>query len=579
MHKTIVAKISALAIVSAFLAIVFFAGVFASQIAFRDPDTCWILALGKWIVDSHSLPSVDPFSSNLSSYVKVSTGPLIQYQWLIESAFYFVWTYGKEVALLLLVSTVCIFAFAVVPFLLLSAAPFSLSSILIIVFGLYATSLRFIARPEIFSSLFLGLIILLERSYVFLDRKRQVLACVSIAFFMMLWSNSHMLFPLGPIYLVLATFGRLIQLRSWQMKEVVLQMMPLLAGLVGSLLNPWGADLWIYDYRLTQSPVSFENADHQAPIFSQPYTISFLICAASAAFVLVKRLRRVALRDTLRAFLPALLAGGMFFKYAKLIPESYLLICAAVSLSALKPYWGIANTALPAESVAGDAASGDAASGAAAGDAVAGDAAGAAASDDAVTGDELGSRTPSARSSSAESTSSNSAFFREFSLAFENFGKARALGAITILILGVIGAMLGLKMFGMPSLPGETQFFKVPDKAIAYLNEHAIPGKRLLNEGLYGSVMTWRMKRCPDLFIDSRFSQFEPKLVADYESMILCKTGWEKLLADYKIDSVFIPNAAPLADKLKHDFGWKVFYSDELAVVLCRPEPNTSVRQ
>ncbi|MBX9686463.1 MAG: hypothetical protein K2X27_07160 [Candidatus Obscuribacterales bacterium] len=508
--KLSASKISSFLSIATFLTIVVLAGVFASQLPFRDPDTCWILGLGKWIIEHGQLPAVDPFSSNLCSYAQIGKDqPLMQYQWLIELIFYRVFSLGQEVALLLFIGIILAMAFVVLPLRLLIFSRSGLLAFLVLSLGLYASTLRFIARPEIFSSLFLASLLLLNCLYVNASKRMKVILSLGCGLTMGLWANSHMLFPLGIITLAALSIARLFETSSDWKSKITDAFLPLVAGILATLVNPWGIGLWIYEFNLLVSPVSFANADHLPPVWTRSNSISQLLCLALAGIFVLSKQKFKEWRNGLPACFIYLLSCALAYKYAKLLPESYVLACASMGLAGIQA--GITN--------------------------------------------ESSARIP---------------IMQWNKLLAEKLQKSKNVILSLSFISFLSGTALGLKIMGIPAIPGTTEFFVPPFKAIAYLNQHGIPEGRLLNEGLYGSVMTWHMKKCPDLFMDSRFSMFEPELVSEYEHTLLCEGDWQSVLKKYKIAWVFMPKAMPLAVALSKDSNWHQVYLDEEAVILSR---------
>lgn len=507
------ARSIALFLIAVLMLFGFLTGFFMSALAFRDPDICWLLALGRWISEHGHLPYQDPFSSNLSSYAFISPQlPLIQYQWLSELVFFFFWQLGKQPALLIFLSLLASVTFIAIPAWLLLNRQSSFMAVVLIVLGFACSAIRFVARPEMFSSFWLVLLILVLYRYRELATKQQLAACLAIFVISSLWSNSHMLFPLSVIItglLCCAWFGQAyLENRENLRQPVVFMGLPFIAALSGTLLNPWGLGLWQYECRLLISPVSFANIDHHAPIWTNLPGIAALSLFIIAALWLGLVMRNVGIL----ASLPGLLLYGCSLylgtKYAKLIPQCYLLICAA--LVSLPP--------------------------------------GAA---------EIG-RIGKIPYLMNISSTLNTIWERQ-----------KTVVMISIAGLACAGALALMRMSGIPQMPGSTACFTPPFQAIEYL-ERCRPAGRLLNEGLFGSTMTWYMRNCPDLFIDSRFSMFEPDLVRDYEHMMLCEGDWQKLLSKYGIAWVFLPVHVPLANALLGDCGWQVDYKDSLALVLSK---------
>jgi hypothetical protein len=74
---------TALLVVGA-LAIVY--GIGIGICSLREPDTCFLLAMGRWICEHHSLPKGDPFSYTFALFPQ--DHGLVIYQWLTEVIFY-----------------------------------------------------------------------------------------------------------------------------------------------------------------------------------------------------------------------------------------------------------------------------------------------------------------------------------------------------------------------------------------------------------------------------------------------------------------------------------------------------------
>lgn len=512
-----VAKYAALFLMASFIVFGFLAGFSMSALAFRDPDICWLLALGRWISEHGYLPYRDPFSSNLYSYALVSPNlPLMQYQWLAELLFFSFWRLGKEPALLLFLSALAAFTFVAIPVWILLNRRFSVLALIVVGSGLVAVFVRFVARPEMLSSFWLALLIAVLYRYRQYTVRQQFLASVAVFFIAAFWSNSHMLFPLAGLASGSLSLAWCVQehresgCKAGQGYPLALFFLclPFLAVLAGTLLNPWGVGLWQYEARLLVSPVSFANIDHQAPVWADMHGLAALIFFAAGLI----SIGLVVGDKGWLACLPGVLLYGLSLvlgiKYAKLIPQSYLLVCAALACLPGAP-------------------------------------------------EETGKcgRLPYLRALS--------------SAVGDVWSRQKKLVLISLVGVSCLGALALMQMQGITSLPAATQCFTPPLQAIAYLDKVRLPG-RLLNEGLLGSTMIWHMRNCPDLFMDSRFSMFEPALVRDYESMLLCEGNWQQLLKKYDIAWVFLPAGVPLARVLLTDSSWQLNYKDQLAVVLSR---------
>ncbi len=68
------------------IALAFIYGIGVGVFSLREPDTCFLLAMGRWICQHKSLPVTDPFSYTSAIYPDVHG--LVIYQWLTEVIFF-----------------------------------------------------------------------------------------------------------------------------------------------------------------------------------------------------------------------------------------------------------------------------------------------------------------------------------------------------------------------------------------------------------------------------------------------------------------------------------------------------------
>ena len=134
------------------LLVVFITGVWVAGTALHDPDSCWLMAVGRYMVRHHCLPSTDPFSYTFALQPGL---PFVMYQWLSEIVFYLAYKVGHLPAVLALLAMVTVSAFVILPLKLLKHGRVPMFAAFGLVFlGLLASAFRFLARPEIFSFVF-----------------------------------------------------------------------------------------------------------------------------------------------------------------------------------------------------------------------------------------------------------------------------------------------------------------------------------------------------------------------------------------------------------------------------------------
>jgi len=226
------------------LFLTFISGCFVAGSALHDPDTCWQLALGKLIFESSEIVRIDPFSYTFSA---IGAGhDFVMYQWLSNLIFYLTYKDAGLFGLLLLAAEIIVFSFIVLP--LIRAQSRTLLDwdvLLVVVIGTLTASFHFLVRPEIWSYLFLAVCVVIacriERSNK--NKARIDWRAIAAVFLTMLfWCNLHSGFVLGLLLFVIQAVCELAINR--RLKPTVA--LALGAGLIASLINPYGIQLWSY---------------------------------------------------------------------------------------------------------------------------------------------------------------------------------------------------------------------------------------------------------------------------------------------------------------------------------------------
>lgn len=203
-------------------------------------DDVWAhAAIGRWIVEHQQAPRETLFLWS------VPPQPWVYHSWLSQVIFYAPLSLGDAVgANLLLLLTGCI---AMAVFALLWWAwctrinAVSLWMPLVFALALYASSLRFRPRPELFSALLLTLLLCLLWKET--GRRRALWLEAAVVFFLfVLWANLHGAVAIGLVLLGAFVVTELIQERfsrpSW--RGVLL----LGVAIVAVCFTPYGVDYW-----------------------------------------------------------------------------------------------------------------------------------------------------------------------------------------------------------------------------------------------------------------------------------------------------------------------------------------------
>lgn len=107
-----------------------------------------------------------------------------------------------------------------------------------------------------------------------------------------------------------------------------------------------------------------------------------------------------------------------------------------------------------------------------------------------------------------------------------------------------------------------------PAAAIAYLNQHHMPG-RVFNSYSFGGYMIWKAHPRYRVFIDPRADTvYTGRVLEDYLTVYDGKVGWQGLLREYRIRWVFVEPESPIAQILSETDGWRVQYQDPRAMII-----------
>jgi len=520
-------------------------GVLVACIGFCDPDTCWHLALGKWMFVHHCLPYVDPFSANVHDFVFVNPRlPLMQHEWMSDLMLYGIFALAGARGLLAVTAVLSSLSLAIIPAILMrrNQVPHTVALALILS-TVWASAFRLWVRPEAISFLCMSALILIN-DICLQTRSKRVAAWSTVAtgLLMALWTNCHALFVTGIAYLggylLLSLFDLLpLKLNGAEVAvqkdgeeaaaPIRVKRSSVLLGtaVVATLCTPWSFALWNYIARVVASPISHANKEN-GPLTDLASPTSFPLFALLIFFLVIElwptfkgRLGRViaGVRDQevqagtagpqiqvgtadppihVTSLVLGLAAFVIAVLFRRLTPLALLVVMAAASIMHRKRFGAVL---------------------------------------------------------------------------FVNQSNSKlALAEIVGCILSCAGAcVIASHSLAAPVIPSPSRLFSPPYTAMQILQDHR-PSGRLLNDSKFGSMIAWDWKNPPDIFVDGRFDSFDRNLVRDYNRMRLCQGNWQQLLDRYRISWVFFPPRTPLVIELAKEPGWSVFYSDASAVVLQR---------
>ena len=145
------------------------------------------------------------------------------------------------------------------------------------------------------------------------------------------------------------------------------------------------------------------------------------------------------------------------------------------------------------------------------------------------------------------------------------------LALVNWLLLALVLVAAGVKVV-LPLRAGfnlENERRTLPVDAVEWIEEQRPPGP-MFNSYNWGGYLIWRL--WPDylVFVDGRTDLFGDELLSQYLEVRFARPGFQEVFEDYGVNFVLI-EAGGFADNfLALDDGWRLAYSDEIAVVYVR---------
>jgi hypothetical protein len=259
---------------------------------FGDGSTGWHLVTGNYILDQHTVPTTDIMSYTFSGK------PWVAYEWLSDAIMAGIVRIaglpGLAVAIASLIASI---------FLVLyercrrAGAHFAIVLPMILI-GAIASSNHWLVRPHLFT--WLGVLILsgLLESY-HRDKLSKRMLWLLVALTMLFWVNLHPAFLLSFVMMFIYFCAELLialckpedRLQSLQRAHGLGICMAV--GFFATLLNPYGASLYVYIKHYLQGSIILANTmEFQPPQFGhglQPYCLEIILALISLSLCLSAR--------------------------------------------------------------------------------------------------------------------------------------------------------------------------------------------------------------------------------------------------------------------------------------------------
>lgn len=568
------------------LLVSFVVGCWVAATALHHPDTCWFLALGRWIYEHGAVPDLDPFSwtmalgsaqgqpsaVGLNEVNQFVANHFVVSQWLSALISYLSTLSGGLLTLLMLNAVVVVTAFLSLPigFVARRGAPF-VTGLALVLLALLTAFLCPTSCTEIFSYLFIAIFLQVvhhaRSAILWHDAKIFRIAYVLVPL-MVLWANLHIGFIIGLVILAGCLLGALLgiplakrlsgalpiaALTASPVTELVppralsVELVFALAGsLLASLVTPYGFKLWeSMPAVLASSSLSLSSASSSSSssfsFSAYAYWTYGLLCLAFLLLVFREfracREEQAALADpqvnvlVITELVTATLVGGIAIAVSFAAP-SLIVFTTLIVLAEVLALLGVRRLATHAD-----------------------------ASIAAARGEGGPEATPASKRPART-------FWQD--LNFHSLDVWLAGGAFELAIVSfcsIAGVCLVANKVFKPELPPAA----APIKALKYIEQHKDDlGARLFNDAAFGNLIDWQLRATPKVFMDTRLNVYDHRLVGDYRSIQECLPGWQSLLDSYQVDWVFVSPISKLGHALLENSSWETRYQDDKAVILVR---------
>jgi hypothetical protein len=137
---------------------------------------------------------------------------------------------------------------------------------------------------------------------------------------------------------------------------------------------------------------------------------------------------------------------------------------------------------------------------------------------------------------------------------------------LLVVVVLLVGALLIGKTLSMPNFDVK----QYPTAALRALDAQHRLGGRLLTTDAWAGYVIYKYWPEQHVFFDDRYDMYPVGIADDYNKILSLKPGWEKVLDDYKIDTIVWPKNAAFVQALRHLPGWKEIRHDKVSRTFIR---------
>ncbi|MGI8742968.1 MAG: hypothetical protein ACR2NN_10455 [Bryobacteraceae bacterium] len=372
---------------------------------------------------------------------------------------------------------------------------------------LSTTNLHWLARPHVFSWIFLlVLLVAFETARIQFTIKHGVAIALGTA----IWANFHASFFLVPVIAAIYALGHVVRPLLWRL-DTTLEWQTArwfgfaaLAGLAGSILNPYGLGLHAH---LIQYLADSELLDRVGEFQSFNFHV-----AGSFQILLMLGISAV---------------GAVLALTQKKV--GHFLLAAILIATALRSARGLPVAALALLPIANGAIT------------------------DALR------RARELQPGLRHKLQTFLAYSDRLRLL-----DSRHSGVVLVPVFG----MLAYGWLCIPSVAAQTGFSPTEFPVYAAGELTLLPpGIRLLSPDKYGGYLIYRFNGAPKVFFDGRSDFYGSGFMKQYIRLLEVRPGWKDLVARWRFTHALLPVDYSLVPALEQD-GWKVLFRDDVAVLL-----------
>jgi hypothetical protein len=476
----------------------------AGEKLFRDSDTGWHIRNGESILRNASLPRKDPYSFSKAGQ------PWVSWEWASDVLMGVVYRAGGLRALTVLFSLTisaaswlwCRLNFAAGGDFLLAGvfAPLMITT----------TSPHWLARPHLFSWIFLLATLLFAEWGRQRRRQPAYSRLLPVAAASALWANLHASFFLLPLIALAYAASHLLRPLLWQLDSKAERakatwfLCVALAAAAGSFVNPYGWQLHLHVFQyLGNEQLTSRIAEFQSFNFHDPDAVQMALTMGVAAAGGMLALSQKNLAHFLLA--------GMFLwaglRSARVLPLVAMLILP------------LANAAL-VEALRN------------------------------ARGLRLSIR------KNLDAALAYSARLRQIDL---------RLGGWAFIALAIAASLLLLRT------PAYSRRIGFPPATFPVAASQAVeklpPAARILTSDSYGGYLIYRFSGDRKVFFDGRSDFYGADFLKQYLVLIEARPGWRRIVSAYGFTHALLPEASPLKAALQQA-GWITLYRDNVATLL-----------